>query len=311
MKAKDTFKWAPVVYHLPYDSPQEDAFTETAMNNVGRISLSGVQPKFSLIMDENGVLRYTKKHEQGTYMMKLAPTAYFRNLQDFAANEHLTMSIASYVFSIETAECAMGFFRDGHPAYITKRFDISPDGSKYAQEDLASVAGVTKATGGDDYKYANLSYEECGQLIAHHVKAAPVELLRFFQIILFNFLFLNNDAHLKNFSLINRGGEYRLAPAYDLMNTSLHLSNYNNIFALNKGLFKEGMDLSDTRWITRDEFIDFGKRMGLPEKLIIKNIEQMTTQEEKVRWFSEHSFLSEKLKNTYWKDYHFRCSMLR
>jgi serine/threonine-protein kinase HipA len=95
------------------------------------------------------------------------------------------------------------------------------------------------------------------------------------------------------------------------MNTSLHLSNYNNIFALNKGLFKEGMDLSDTRWITRDDFIDFGKRMGLPEKLIIKNIEQMTTQEEKVRWFSEHSFLSEKLKNTYWKDYHFRCSMLR
>lgn len=311
MEPKNTPRWKPVVFHLPYDSPLDDLTVEIAMNNVGRISLSGVQPKYSLVKGEDGQLRYSKENEQGTYMMKLAPTAYFRHLQDFPANEHLTMSIATHIFGIETAECAMGFFRNGHPAYITKRFDVDPDGSKHIQEDLASIAGFTDAKGGTDYKYSNLSYEECGQLIAEHVNAKPVELLKFFRLVLFNFLFLNNDAHLKNFSLINRGEEYQLAPAYDLMNTSFHLSNYNNIFALDKGLFKEGMNLSDTRWVTRDDFIEFGKRLGLPEKTVLLFINQMTAQEEKVRWFAEHSFLTEELKKLYWKDYHFRCSMLK
>ncbi len=55
-------------------------------------------------------------------------------------------------------------------------------------------------------------------------------------MMVFNFITLNDDAHLKNFSLINRGGgEYTLAPAYDLINTSLHLS-VPRIFALDKSL---------------------------------------------------------------------------
>ena len=300
-----------MVYRLAYESPLADTNSEQAMNNVGRISLSGVQPKFSMIIGEDGHLRYTRENEQGTYMMKLAPNAYFSNLVDFPANEHLTMSIARYVFNIETAECAIAYFRDGHPAYITRRFDVAPDGSKYQQEDLAAIAGITTAQGGSDYKYANLSYEECGQIIANHVKAAPVELMKFFRLVLFNFLFLNNDAHLKNFSLINRGEEYQLAPAYDLMNTSMHLSNFNNIFALDKGLFKEGMQLSDTRWVNRGDFIEFGQRLGLPERMISNIILQMTSQEDQVKWFTEHSFLSDKLKETYSKDYHFRCTMLK
>ena len=303
--------WNPVLFHLPYESPLAATTSELAMNNVGRISLSGVQPKFSMVMEEDNRLRYTHENEQGTYMMKLAPNAYFRNLADFPANEHLTMSIASHVFGIETAECAMAFFGDGHPAYITKRFDMAPDGSKYQQEDLAAIAGITDIKGGSDYKYANLSYEECGMLIAKYVKAAPVELLKYFRLVLFNFLFLNNDAHLKNFSLINRGEEYLLAPAYDLMNTSMHLSNYNNIFALDKGLFKEGMNLSDTRWVNRNDFLELGHRLGLGDKILTPVITQMTDQADKVQWFAEHSFLSEEQKSIYWKDYRFRCSMLK
>ena len=47
----------------------------------------------------------------------------------------------------------------------------------------------------------------------------------FFQI-LFNYVFANGDAHLKNFSLYeSRQGDYILTPAYDLLNTSLHFPN--------------------------------------------------------------------------------------
>lgn len=114
--SRNRLTWQPIVFHLPYESPMEDTTTIMSMNNVGRISLSGVQPKYSMIMGENGQLRYTNEHEQGTFMMKLAPTAYFRNLQDFSANEHLTMSIAAQLFKMEAASCGMAYFRDGHPA---------------------------------------------------------------------------------------------------------------------------------------------------------------------------------------------------
>ena len=108
------------------------------------------------------------------------------------------------------------------------------------QEDFASLMGYTKANGGSDYKYCNASYEECAEVISRYVKASRIDLLRFFRLVLFNFIILNDDAHLKNFSLINQGNEYRLSPAYDLINTSLHLYN-PRIFALDKGLFREGM----------------------------------------------------------------------
>ena len=117
---------------------------------------------------------------------------------------------------------------------------MAPNGSKYQQEDFASLGGLTKANGGSDYKYSNLSYEECAELIRKYTMAAPVEVLKFFRVVVFNYLILNDDAHLKNFSLINRGnGEYHLTPAYDLINTSLHLYE-PRIFALDKGLFREG-----------------------------------------------------------------------
>ena len=127
------------------------------------------------------------------------------------------MQMASQVYHIETAANALCFFRDGEAAYLTRRLDVAPGGSNYQQEDLASLAGLTKVNGGSDYKYSHLSYEECAELIRRYTVAASVEVLKFFRIVVFNYLILNDDAHLKNFSLINRGdGEYHLAPAYDL-----------------------------------------------------------------------------------------------
>lgn len=49
-------------------------------------------------------------------------------------------------------------------------------------------------------------------------------LLRLFCLVLFNYNMLCHDAHLKNYSLIDMGkGDFRIAPAYDLIITSLHL----------------------------------------------------------------------------------------
>lgn len=63
-----------------------------------------------------------------------------------------------------------------------------------------------------------------------------VDKLRFFELVLFNFVYSNGDAHLKNFSLLEeKKGRFRLSPAYDLLNTHLHIND--GIFAMSKGLF--------------------------------------------------------------------------
>jgi hypothetical protein len=66
---------------------------------------------------------------------------------------------------------------------------------------------------------------EIGDLIRRHVAAYPVDLERYFKLVVFNYLVNNGDAHTKNFSLIRneQTGEYNLSPAYDLLNTRLHL----------------------------------------------------------------------------------------
>ena len=263
-----------VSHILPFDSPNhEGADNEEYAKHVGRVSLSGVQPKAGLIVKERQLVRPTDE-ERGRYILKPAPSSYaLLERKDCPANGHLSMQIASQVYRIETAANALCFFRDGEAAYVTRRFDVAPDGSKYQQEDLASLAGLTRVNGGSDYKYSNLSYEECAAIIGKYTTAPSVEILKFFRIVVFNYLILNDDAHLKNFSLINRGdGEYHLAPAYDLVNTSLHLYE-PRIFALDKGLFREGMLFSDIRTVNRGDFEEFGRRIGLAPRLVKRELD--------------------------------------
>lgn len=309
---KILFDGKEVSHVLDFDSPNNDnADNEAYLKNVGRISLSGVQPKASLVVNDEGRLVRPAENGRGTYIQKPAPSSYVLFDRKYCpANEHLTMQLASQVYHIETAANALCFFRDGEAAYLCRRFDVAPDGQKYQQEDFASLAGLTKANGGSDFKYSNLSYEECADIIRKYVTAAPIEILKFFRIVVFNYLTLNDDAHLKNFSLISRGdGEYRLAPAYDLINTSLHLGE-PRIFALDKGLFKEGMQLSDTRSVCRKDFEEFGRRIGLAERLVKRELDAFAAEHPLAEELISRSFLSESLKRSYRLSYNYRRKTL-
>lgn len=306
------FDGKEVSHILDFNSPNNDeADNDFYLKNVGRISLSGVQPKASLLVNDEGHLVRPAENERGTYILKPAPSSYaLLDRKHCPANEHLTMQLASQVYHIETAANALCFFRDGEAAYLCRRFDVGNNGQKYQQEDFASLAGLTKANGGSDFKYSNLSYEECADIIHRYTVASPIEILKFFRIVMFNYLTLNDDAHLKNFSLINRGdGEYHLAPAYDLINTSLHL-NEPRIFALDKGLFKEGMQLSDTRSIGRKDFEEFGHRIGLAERIVKRELDTFAKEIPLAKELIYRSFLSESLKRNYWLSYNYRRKTL-
>ena len=303
-----------VVSHiLPFDSPghSEDDGIEYA-THIGQISLSGVQPKGGLVIGDDSRLVRPAEGQRSLYILKPAPNSYALLARKFCpANEHFTMQLATQVYGIETAANALCFYQDGEAAYLTRRFDVASDGQKYPQEDFASLAGLTKANGGRDYKYSNLSYEECAGIIHRYVTVAQIDVLRFFQLIVFNYITLNDDAHLKNFSLISRNRkEFRLAPAYDLINTSLHL-HQPRIFALDNGLFKEGMSFSDVRTVNRDDFKEFGRRIGLPNRIVERELDRFAADNAEAGDLLNRCFLSEELKAHYRASMRYRQSTLK
>ncbi len=246
-----------------------DADSQAYAEAVSRMSISGAQEKLSAVV-QDGKLVLTPAGQQGQYIIKPIPSwKHLRNRRFLPANEHLTMQIAQQVYGIDTAENDLVHFANGEPAYVIKRFDIDSDGNRVKQEDFASLAGKSRLTHGIDFKYSG-SYEDVAALLKQNVAAADVELTKLFTVIVFNYLFCNGDAHLKNFSLRQTlEGDYLLAPAYDLVNTFLHINDTD--FALDGGLLPKS-EWSDIyikyRHPCREDFITFGERIGvLPKKL--------------------------------------------
>lgn len=171
---------------------------------------------------------------------------------------------------------------------------------KLQKEDFASLAGLTRKNGGSDYKYDNLAYEEFARIIDKYSSVPQVDKLRFFELILFNFVYSNGDAHLKNFSLLEeKKGRFRLSPAYDLLNTHLHIND--GIFAMSKGLFvnPEPDYFGGASAVTGKTFYHFGLKIGLPERLVNSCLEKYSKIYELTDQLIEHSFLSKELKKQY------------
>ncbi|QQS50531.1 MAG: HipA domain-containing protein [Bacteroidota bacterium] len=232
------FQGKKVNHVLPYESPASNTETDELFEeNRKRMSISGVQEKFSVLLEKNK-LRLINEGEQGMYILKPIPSTG-KKPDQMPANEHLTMQIARQVYGLETAENALIFFKNGAPAYITKRFDVIADGKKLAQEDFASLAGRTPQTYGEHYKYSG-NYLEMFQLLKKLVPAYRLESLKLLKILMFNYLFSNGDAHFKNFSLTEMPmGDFRLSPAYDLLNSRIHIEDKD--FALDDGLLPRNL----------------------------------------------------------------------
>lgn len=264
-----------------------------------RISVSGVQEKFPAIINADAI-NIASDNDRSTHILKPAP--WDKTLLDrkmIPANEHLTMQIASQIYSIQTAANGLCFTPKGLPVYITRRFDILPNGSKLPMEDFASIIGSNEQTAGLQFKY-NGCYEDIANAIKSNVAAWMVDMERFFELVVFNYIYANGDDHLKNFSLILNGSDYRLAPAYDLINTSLHVNG--NDFGLDGGLSSD-MEKSDvydrTGHPCRLDFERFGERIGLVKKRIDRILNKYTSIPEAAKRLVDHSFLTDKLKRNY------------
>ncbi len=264
-----------------------------------RISVSGVQEKFPAVIVD-GEISIAGDNARSTHILKPAPwDKTLRDRKQIPANEHLTMQIASQFYGIQTAANGLCFTPKGQPVYITRRFDILPDGSKLPVEDFASLIGKNEQTVGLQFKY-NGCYEDIAKAIRTNVAAWMVDMERFFELVVFNYIYANGDAHLKNFSLILNGQDYRLAPAYDLLNTSLHVNGDD--FGLDGGLSFE-IEKSDVMKRTghpcRLDFERFGIKIGLVKKRMDKILDKYISLPDAAKRLIVQSFLSDKMKRNY------------
>ena len=262
-----------------------------------RSSVSGVQDKVQLRRVRGG---FEVVESGGDYILKPVPRNTSAELAaDIPANEALTMDLAGRLFGIRTAEHALVEMKDGEPAYLTKRFDRR-GGEPIQQEDFCQLAGRSPETHGPNYKYDS-SYEELAGLMRRYCPAWEVENPKVFSIVLFNYVFANGDAHLKNFSLYrSEQGDYVLTPAYDLLNTSVHFPNEPSATGLE--FFADGhysAAFERLGFYSSADFVELGAAFGVPEGEVREWIAGYAARREAVERLLAASRLSSEAKARY------------
>lgn len=265
---------------------------EFRMRVAEHMSISGIQDKVSLKLFRG---KLTPTEKDGEYILKPIPTADIpRFKSDIPASEHLSMQLASQVFGIATAVNAVIRFADGELAYITRRFDRR-NGLKIGQEDFCQLSNRTEETVGRNYKYTG-SYEEVGRILKRFCKAYPVEIEKLFARIVFNYVFSNGDAHLRNFSLLESAfGDYILTPAYDVICTSLHFPEEART-ALDLFDTFETVSFRQNAFYKRPDFLKLAECYGMNRIRAERCLGQFADSETAVVSLVERSFLSEKAK---------------
>lgn len=267
---------------LPYTEEDVERLAIEVIKS--QTAVTGVQAKLSLHMTgrnkEFVEPRFTTVGLWGGYILK-PPTASYSQLPEV---EDVTMHLAQAA-NIKTVPHSLIRLQSGNLAYITKRIDRTSKG-KLAMEDMCQL--TERRT---EEKYHG-SYEQIGKAILRYSATPGLDVVNLFELVIFSFLTGNADMHLKNFSLLEQQGlGMTLAPAYDLVNTTLVNPADDEEMALALNGRKKNLNKSD--------FVAAMNTVGVAEKqqsnIFRKMIRAMP------RWLDviERSFMSAEYKEQY------------
>ena len=265
---------------LPYTKDDIESLALEVVRS--QVTVTGVQPKLSVDLEKeaNGKKRFTIVGLWGKYILK-PQTELYVNLPE---NEDLTMHLATMV-NIKTVPHSLIRFKDGSLAYITKRIDRDKKKGKIPMEDMCQL--TEKLT---EQKYKG-SHEQIAKIIMLHSAYPVLDLLTYFEVLLFCYLTGNADMHLKNFSLYKPDNEYILAPAYDLLSTKLVLPDDKDELALTLNAKKRKLKKSDFNHLLNTYKID--------EKVIENIYEKYRKIVPQWLNFIDTSFLPQQMKEEY------------
>ncbi len=248
-------------------------------------TVTGVQAKLSLDIARTGKnepQRFTIVGLWGRFILK-PQTDRFANLPE---NEDLTMHLAEAA-GIKTVPHSLIRFADGELCYITRRIDRTKKGDKIAMEDMCQLSERLTE---DKYKG---SYERIAKLIREYSSAPLLDIINFWEVVVFSWLTGNADMHLKNFSLLRPKGVYMLTPAYDLLTTAIVMPEDDDELALTLNGKKKN--------IKRDDFEKAMWDNGMDDKAITNLFNKF--EKALPKWFSiiEESFLPTEQQTKYRK----------
>ena len=267
---------------LPYSRSNINDLAREAV--LSRTTVTGVQSKLSMDVNKGGKDepdRLTIVGLWGRYILK-PKSEVFPWLPEV---EDLTMHLAS-IAKIKVVPHTLIRFSDGELTYLTKRIDRDNHGTKLLMEDMCQISERLTA---DKYKS---SYENIAKMIRKFSSAPMLDLVNFWEVVMFSWIMGNSDMHLKNFSLISKeAGNYVLSQAYDLINVHLVFPEDTEELALTLDGRKKK--------IGRNNFVRAMESTGLESKVIENIINKFMNAAPKWYDFIDISFLSQELKEKY------------
>ncbi len=249
------------------------------------MSVTGVQQKVSVSWFANAKKNLVKKLTivglYGDYILK-PPSEHYRCLPEL---EDCTMKMAE-VCGLQTVPHTLFYLQDKTLCYLTKRVDRTKTGMRH-MEDMCQL--TNRLT---EYKYKG-SHEQVAKALLQYSSAPMLDVSNFYEYVLFSFLTGNADMHLKNFSLLEtmEKGKYMLAPAYDLLNTTLVNHTDTEELALTLNGKKNKLNYFD--------FVIAYKNCGLTKKLLDKTLDNFYYCQLEMKEVIEKSFLPADLKLQY------------
>lgn len=209
----------PALQHLLAELPRRPML---AGEEGLRLSLAGAQDKLPVVADLSGpALRIglPLAGAPSTHILKPAIAA----VQGSVFNEAFCMTLAA---ALKLTAAPVQILRVADQAVLlVGRYDRLPatdalHPQRQHQEDFCQALGVPpehkyQAEGGPDLA-------QCFALLRSATRPAAPQILRLLDVVVFNALIGNHDAHGKNFSLLYTGPGVGLAPLYDALSTAVY-----------------------------------------------------------------------------------------
>ena len=264
---------------FPYSADEQ---VKEAVARAAKMSIQGVQPKLSVRLNIKKQI-FEIVDRGGQYILK-PQTVSFKEVPE---NEDLTMRLAEMI-KVEVPLHGLLYSKGGSLTYFIKRFDRIGRKKKTAIEDFAQLSGKNR-----DTKY-NSSMEKVASIIEEFCTFPAIEKVKLFNLTLFNYLIGNEDMHLKNFSLINRGIKIELSPAYDLLNSTIILNSEEELALPLNGKKNR---------LRKNDFLEYfaRERLGLTPKSIDQTLNRISAARPKWTQLIQNSFLSTPMRHQYLK----------